>query len=146
MKNGLLIILAAPSGTGKSTICKELIKNNKNWNFSVSVTTREPRNGEINDKDYTFISNSEFINSPFNFSWEVFSISVKKYPKETEKLVILMTKKNTNISEIRIEEVHDHEESKHFFRVYFYFESGKIEIMGESNIKPILARYVSKVY
>ena len=60
MKNGLLVILAAPSGTGKSTICKELIKNNKNWNFSVSVTTREPRNGEINDKDYTFISNSEF--------------------------------------------------------------------------------------
>ena len=57
-----------------------------------------------------------------------------------------MTKKNTNISEIRIEEVHYHEESKHFFRVYFYYESGKIEIMGESNIKPILARYVSKVY
>jgi len=57
-----------------------------------------------------------------------------------------MTKKNTNISEIRIEEVHDHEESKHFFRVYFYYESGKIEIKGESNIRPILARYVSKVY
>lgn len=57
-----------------------------------------------------------------------------------------MTKKNINISEIRIEEVHDHEENKHFFRVYFYYESGKIEIMGESNIKPILARYVSKVY
>ena len=57
-----------------------------------------------------------------------------------------MTKKNTNISEIRIEEVHDYEKSQHFFRVYFYYESGKIEIMGESNIKPILARYVSKVY
>jgi len=57
-----------------------------------------------------------------------------------------MTKKNTNISEIRIEEVHDHEQSKQFFRVYFYYESGKIEIMGESNTKPILARYVSKVY
>jgi len=60
MKKGLLVILAAPSGTGKSTICKELIKNNKNWNFSVSVTTREPRNGEIDGKDYKFISNSEF--------------------------------------------------------------------------------------
>ena len=60
MKKGLLIILAAPSGTGKSTICKELIKNNKNWNFSVSVTTRKPRNGEIDGKDYKFISNSEF--------------------------------------------------------------------------------------
>ena len=59
---------------------------------------------------------------------------------------MLMTKKNTNIEEIRVEEVHDHEEGKHFFRVYFYYESGKIEIMGESNIKPILARYVSKVY
>ena len=60
MKKGLLIILAAPSGTGKSTICKELIKNNKNWNFSVSVTTRQPRDGEIDGKDYKFISNSEF--------------------------------------------------------------------------------------
>jgi hypothetical protein len=57
-----------------------------------------------------------------------------------------MTRKNTNISEIRIEEVHDHEQNKQFFRVYFYYESGKIEIMGESNTKPILARYVSKVY
>ena len=57
---------------------------------------------------------------------------------------MLMTKKNTNIEEIRVEEVHDHEEGKHFFRVYFYYEDGKIEIMGESNIKPILARYVSK--
>ena len=57
-----------------------------------------------------------------------------------------MTKKNTNISEIRVEEVHNNEDGKHFFRVYFYYENGKIEIMGKSNIKPILARYVSKVY
>ena len=60
MKNSLLVILAAPSGTGKSTICKELIKKNKKWEFSVSVTTRIPRNGEVDGKDYTFISNSEF--------------------------------------------------------------------------------------
>ena len=60
MKKGLLVILAAPSGTGKSTICSELIKNNKNWDFSVSVTTRNPRDGEIDGKDYKFISNSEF--------------------------------------------------------------------------------------
>jgi len=54
--------------------------------------------------------------------------------------------KKSNITEIRVEEIHDHEESKHFFRVYFYYESGKIEIMGESNTKPVLVRYVSKVY
>ena len=57
-----------------------------------------------------------------------------------------MISKKKNISEIRVEEVHDNEEGKHFFRVYFYYEDGKIEIMGESNIKPILGRYVSKVY
>ena len=60
MKSGLLVILAAPSGTGKSTICKRLIKNNKNWNFSISATTRKQREGEIDDKDYKFISNTEF--------------------------------------------------------------------------------------
>ena len=60
MKNSLLVILAAPSGTGKSTICKELIKKNKKWEFSISVTTRIPRDGEVDGKDYTFISNSEF--------------------------------------------------------------------------------------
>ena len=57
-----------------------------------------------------------------------------------------MIKKNTNISEIRVEEVHDNDEGKHFFRVYFYYKNGKIEIMAESNIKPTLARYVSKIY
>ena len=57
-----------------------------------------------------------------------------------------MKRKNTNITEIRVEEVHNHEEKEHFFRIYFYHENGKIEIMGESNTKPILARYVSEVY
>ena len=58
----------------------------------------------------------------------------------------MITKRSNNISEIRVEEVHNHEEGKHFFRVYFYYEDGKIEIMGESNIKPILARHVSKIF
>ena len=57
-----------------------------------------------------------------------------------------MRKKYQNIEEIRVEEVHDHENSKHFYRVYFYYEDGKIEIMGESKTKPILARYASKLY
>ena len=57
-----------------------------------------------------------------------------------------MKKKYKNIEEIRVEEVHDHENSEHFYRVYFYYENEKIEIMGESKTKPILARYVSKIY
>ena len=54
--------------------------------------------------------------------------------------------KTKNIAEIRVEEVHDHEDGEHFFRVYFYYQNGKIKIMGRSKTKPILARYASKVY
>jgi len=55
-----LIVLSAPSGTGKTTICKELLKRNKNWKFSVSATTRPPRKGEVNGKDYIFMTNQKF--------------------------------------------------------------------------------------
>ena len=57
-----------------------------------------------------------------------------------------MRRKKLNIEEIRVEEVHDHENNEHFYRVYFHYKNGKIEIMGESKTKPILARYVSKIY
>jgi len=60
MKRGKLITLAAPSGTGKTTICKELLSRNKDWLFSISVTTREKRDGEVADKDYIFITNDKF--------------------------------------------------------------------------------------
>ena len=55
-----LIVLSAPSGTGKTTICKELLKRNKNWKFSVSATTRPPREKEVDGKDYIFMSNQKF--------------------------------------------------------------------------------------
>ena len=54
--------------------------------------------------------------------------------------------KRENISEIRVEEVHDHEDDENFYRIYFYYETGKIKIMNESLTKPVLARYVSKIY
>ena len=57
-----------------------------------------------------------------------------------------MTKKRENIAEIRVEEVHDHEHGEHFYRVYFHYKNGKIKIIEESDTKPILARYVSKIY
>jgi len=58
----------------------------------------------------------------------------------------MIKNKKENISEIRVEEVHDHEDSENFYRIYFYYESGKIEIMNESLTRPVFARYVSKVY
>ena len=60
MNKGKLIILSAPSGTGKTTICKELLKRNPTWIFSISVTTREKRENEIRNRDYVFITNEKF--------------------------------------------------------------------------------------
>ena len=60
MNKGRLVILSAPSGTGKTSICRELVKRNKNWKFSISATTREKRKGEVNGRDYIFMSLKEF--------------------------------------------------------------------------------------
>lgn len=61
MKNkGLLIILSAPSGAGKSTVVQELMRQRENLRFSVSATTRKPRIGEIDGKDYYFVSREKF--------------------------------------------------------------------------------------
>ena len=57
---GKLVVLSAPSGAGKTSICKELLKRNKNWLFSVSVTTREKRDNEVDGVDYIFISKDKF--------------------------------------------------------------------------------------
>ena len=74
MSTGKLVVLSAPSGTGKTTICKELLKRNKDWLFSVSVTTRDERNGEIPNKDYIFITNDKFdhlikFGDIFEYEW-----------------------------------------------------------------------------
>ena len=55
-----LIVLSAHSGTGKTTICKELLKRNKNWKFSISATTRPIREKEVDGKDYYFYSKEKF--------------------------------------------------------------------------------------
>lgn len=59
-KQGLLIVLSGPSGSGKNTICDEVKKNNLNIWESISMTSRSPRDGEIDGKDYYFVSSKEF--------------------------------------------------------------------------------------
>lgn len=59
-KSGLLAILSGPSGVGKSTIVKRLLKINPRLKLSVSCTTRSPRPGEKNGKDYFFLKEEEF--------------------------------------------------------------------------------------
>ena len=60
MSTGKLIVISAPSGTGKTTICKELLKKNPEWKFSVSTTTRKLRDEEVDGEDYIYMSNEKF--------------------------------------------------------------------------------------
>ena len=59
-KKGLLIILSGPSGAGKGTVLKEVMKTYKNLSVSVSVTTRAPREGEVDGVNYHFKTIDEF--------------------------------------------------------------------------------------
>ena len=59
-EKGLLIILSSPSGAGKSTLAQRIKSWDENCLFSISATTRKPRKGEQDGKDYYFISENEF--------------------------------------------------------------------------------------
>jgi len=58
--SGILFVISGPSGVGKTTILQEVLKRDDRLLFSVSATTREPRAGECNGKDYFFLSREEF--------------------------------------------------------------------------------------
>ena len=60
MNKGRLFVISGPSGTGKGTICKELIKDEK-IRLSVSMTTRNPREGEVHGVSYYFATKEEFL-------------------------------------------------------------------------------------
>lgn len=61
MKQGKLIIFSAPSGAGKTTIVRHLLKKFPNLSFSISATTRESRGAEVHENDYYFITKEDFL-------------------------------------------------------------------------------------
>ena len=64
MKNnrGLLVVLSGPSGSGKGTVLKQAMRSDPNIEVSVSVTTRAPREGEIDGVNYYFLTPEAFQN------------------------------------------------------------------------------------
>lgn len=60
MKRGILFVISAPSGTGKTTLLKKVMARIPRLNFSVSHTTRKPRSGEQHGRDYYFVESEEF--------------------------------------------------------------------------------------
>ncbi len=59
-RQGILFVISAPSGTGKTTLCENL-RATPDFIYSVSCTTRPPRAGEVNDVDYHFLTKDDFL-------------------------------------------------------------------------------------
>lgn len=59
-RRGIMLVLSSPSGAGKTTITRELLNSDPNITMSISATTRPPRSGEIDGKDYFFVSEKEY--------------------------------------------------------------------------------------
>ena len=60
MAKGFLLIISGPAGTGKGTVCKELLSRNSEILYSVSTTTRKPRIGEVEGANYFFVEKDKF--------------------------------------------------------------------------------------
>lgn len=61
MTKGKLFVISGPSGAGKGTICKEVLDGERNIKMSVSMTTRAPRDGEIDKVHYHFVDHEKFL-------------------------------------------------------------------------------------
>jgi len=59
-RRGLMLVLSSPSGAGKTTLARRLVEIDKNLRISISVTTRAPRQNEVNGRDYHFVSEDVF--------------------------------------------------------------------------------------
>ena len=71
-----LIIITGPSGVGKGTVVKKIMEKDKNIWLSISATTRKPRKGEENGKDYYFLTKKKFkemINNEMFLEWAEFA-------------------------------------------------------------------------
>lgn len=90
MSRGILYIMSGPSGTGKGTICNEIIKR-RDINLSVSVTSRDKRVGEIAGVTYNYISVDEFrklIEDEKMLEWAMYGENYYGTPKENiEKML-----------------------------------------------------------
>jgi len=59
-RRGLMLVLSSPSGAGKTTISRRLLETDDNLSLSISATTRSPRPGELDGKDYFFVGDDRF--------------------------------------------------------------------------------------
>lgn len=102
--SGILIVLSGPSGVGKGTVIKQLLKKIANLKISVSVTTREPRDGEENGKEYFFTDKQNFLTMIENSEFlEYAEYCGNFYGTPKKKLLDMLNNGNDVILEIDVE-------------------------------------------
>ncbi len=87
MKKGKFIVVSGPSGVGKGTICNRLINELKAW-YSVSSTTRNPREGEVDGVNYFFITKEEFIDKINKGEFLEYNLYNGNYYGTSKKIVL----------------------------------------------------------
>ncbi len=101
MRN-VLIVLSGPSGVGKGTIAKKLVARNSNISLSISCTTRSPRDGEINGKDYFFLDKNDFIKKIENDGFLEYSNHFENYYGTPKDFVMEQLKSKDVLLEIDV--------------------------------------------
>ncbi len=101
MRN-ILFVLSGPSGVGKGTIAKKLIERNANISLSISCTTRAPRAGEVNGKDYFFINKQDFLSKVENDGFLEYSEHFENFYGTPKDFVLEQLKEKDVLLEIDV--------------------------------------------
>ncbi len=96
LKVGAMVILSSPSGAGKTTLVKKIALK-KNFNISISHTTRKPRSNEKNGKDYHFVNHTQFKNLIKNNQFLEHAKVFKNYYGSLKETVIEKLKRGENV-------------------------------------------------
>lgn len=98
MKKGLIIVLSGPSGVGKGTIRKQVFKDESlNLAYSISMTTRQPRNQEVDGVDYFFVSKEKFEDMIKNDEFLEYTYFVGNYYGTPRGYVDELREKGVNV-------------------------------------------------
>ena len=107
MKKGRFIVISGPSGVGKGTICNRIMKDVNAW-YSVSTTTRSPREGEVDGVNYFFITKDEFKKKIEDGEFLEYNIYNDNYYGTSKKVVLDKINQGINVfSEIDVNGAHN---------------------------------------
>lgn len=96
MKKGKFIVISGPSGVGKGTICNKLFKELNAW-YSVSTTTRNPREGEVDGVNYFFITKEEFLEKIEAGEFLEYNYYNENYYGTSKKIVLEKMEQGINV-------------------------------------------------